>query len=144
MSDTRVVARTGYADRLCALVGTGALATLLAVVAVTLAAGLLRALGVDFEADGGETIPVSGIAVVTAFFSGVGTVIAAVLLRWSTHPAEWFVATAATLTAVSFVPPALWAVDVTTSFALVALHVVVAAVMVPALARALRSPLSPR
>lgn len=144
MSDTEVAGRAGAGARLRRLAGTGAIATLVAVVAVTLVAALLRALGVDFEVDGGETIPVSGIAMMTGFFSVVGTVIAAALLRWSARPAERFVSTAVTLTALSLVPPVVWAADATTSVALVALHLVVAAVMVPALARALRSPVSPR
>ena len=42
-------------------------------VATTLGAALARAAGVDFEVpEGGETIPVPGIAVVTGFFSVVG------------------------------------------------------------------------
>jgi uncharacterized protein DUF6069 len=56
-------------------------------VATTLAAALARAVGVDVEVpDGGETIPLSGIAVVTGFFSVVGIVIAAGLLRWRLAP----------------------------------------------------------
>lgn len=62
------------------LVGTGLLATLAAMVASTLAAALARAAGVDLEVpDGGETIPLSGIAVVTGVFSVVGVVIAPAL-----------------------------------------------------------------
>ena len=84
--------RTSRTRRLRGLVGTGLIATLAAMVATTLAAALAQAVGVDFEVpDGGETIPLSGFAVVTGFFSVVGIVIAVVLLRWSARPAELFV-----------------------------------------------------
>jgi hypothetical protein len=72
-------------------------------VATTLAAALTQAVGVDFEVpDGGDTIPLSGFAVVTGFFSVVGIVLAAALLRWSARPAQRFVETAVTLTALSW------------------------------------------
>ena len=99
MNDTGVVAARHRADRhppLRGLAVTGFIATLAAMVATTLAAALAQAAGVDFEVpDGGETIPLSGVAVVTGFFSLVGVVIAAALLRWSARPAERFVWTAA-------------------------------------------------
>ena len=119
---------------------TGLLATLTAMVATTLAAALARALGADLQVSGSdETIPLSGIAVVTGFFSVVGVLIAATLQRWSTRPARFFVRTAVTLTAVSLVPPVLAAADVASAVALVGLHLVAAAVMIPVLARNLRS-----
>ena len=107
-------------------------------VATTLAAALARTVGVDFEVpDHGETIPLSGIAVVTGFFSVVGTVIAVVLLRWSARPAERFVWTAGSLTVVSLVPPLLSGADTATTATLLGLHLVAATVMIPALARSL-------
>ena len=116
------------------------MATLAAMVATALAAALARAVGVDFEVpDGGETIPLSGIAVVTGFFSVVGVVIAAALLRWSARPAERFVWTAVSLTAISLVPPLLSGADTATIAALIGLHLVAAAVMIPTLARSLRT-----
>ena len=78
MNDTGLVADpsaggTGHTRRLRGLVVTGLLATLAAMAATTLAAALARAAGVDFEVSGsGETIPLSGIAVVTGFFSVMG------------------------------------------------------------------------
>ena len=108
-------------------------------VATTLAAALARAVGVDFEVpDGGETIPLSGFAVVTGFFSLVGVVMAAALLRWSARPAERFVRTAVTLTAISLVPPLLSGANSATTSALLGLHLVAATVMIPTLARSLR------
>ncbi|MEU8390408.1 DUF6069 family protein [Micromonospora sp. NPDC048842] len=69
--------RPSHTHRFRGLAGTGLTATLVAVVSTTLAAALARAAGIDFEIpDGGETIPLSGFAVVTGFFSVVGVVIA--------------------------------------------------------------------
>ena len=145
MSDTGVVAgpasgRTSHAHRLRGLAGTGFIATLAAVVATTIAAALAQAVGVDFTVtDGGETIPFSGFAVVTGFFSVVGIVIAFALLRWSARPAERFVWTAVSLTAISLVPPLLSGAGAATTTALLGLHLVPAVVMIPALARNLRT-----
>lgn len=145
MDDTGVVAgpasgRTRRTHRLGGLAGTGFVATLAAMLTTTLAAALAQAVGVDFEIpDGGETIPLSGFAVVTGVFSIVGVVIAVVLLRWSARPAERFVWTAVSLTAISLVPPLLVGANAATTTALLALHLVPAAVMIPTLARSLRS-----
>ena len=76
---------------------------------------------------------------VTGFFSVVGVVIAAGLLRWSARPAERFVRTAVSLTAISLVPPLLSGASPITIAALVALHLVAATVMIPTLARSLRT-----
>ncbi|MEV6494706.1 DUF6069 family protein, partial [Actinoplanes sp. NPDC051633] len=88
---------------------------------------------------GGETIPLSGFAVVTGFFSVVGVVIAAALLRWSARPAERFVWTAVSLTAISLVPPLLSSANTATIAALLGLHLFAATVMIPSLARSLRT-----
>jgi Family of unknown function (DUF6069) len=145
MFDTGVVAgpasgRTSHTHRLRGLAGTGFIAAVAATVATVLAAALAQAVGVEFEVpDGGETIPLSGFAVVTGFFSVVGVVMAAALLRWSARPAERFVQTAVTLTAISLVPPLLSGADTATTTALVGLHLVAATVMIPTLAWSLRS-----
>ncbi|MGW0589782.1 DUF6069 family protein [Streptosporangium sp. NPDC002607] len=145
MNDTGVVAgpasgQTSHTHRLRGLAITGFIATLAAMVATTLAAALAQAVGVDFEIpDGGETIPLPGFAVVTGFFSVVGVVIAAALLRWSAHPTKRFVWTAVSLTAISLVPPFLVGANTATIIALLGLHLVPAAVMIPALARSLRT-----
>ena len=145
MNDTRTNAapapgRTSRAHRLRRLAGTGLLATLAAMVAVTLAAALARAVGVDFQVpDGGEAIPLAGFAVVTGFFSTVGVVIAAALLRWSARPAERFRWTAVSLTAISLVPPFLPGAGPGTITALLGLHLIAATVMIPALTRSLRA-----
>ena len=145
MNDTGVVAdpaagQTGRPHRLRGLAVPGVIATLAAMVATTLAAALAQAAGVDFELpDGGETIPLPGFAVVTGFFSVVGIVIAAALLRWSARPAERFVWTAVSLTAASLVPPLLSGANPATTAALLGLHLVPATVMIPALARSLHT-----
>ena len=145
MFDAGVVAdpapgQTSYIHRLRGLAVTGCVATLAAMVATTLAAALAKAVGVDFEVpDGGETIPLSGLAVVTGFFSVVGVVIAAGLLRWSARPAERFVWTTVSLTAISLVPPLVSGANTATITALIGLHLVAATVMIPILARSLRT-----
>ncbi|PKH40998.1 hypothetical protein SAMN05192575_10959 [Nocardioides alpinus] len=119
---------------------TSLLATLAAVVVTTAVAALVTGLGVELEVpDGGETIPLSGIAFVTGVLSVVGVVIAAALARWSSRPREHFVRTTVALTAVSLVPPWLVGASASTSVALVVLHLVAATVMIPALALSLRA-----
>ena len=145
MKDTEVAAgpasgQTSHTHRLRGLAGTGFIATLTAMVATTLAAELAQAAGVDFEVpDGGETIPLSGFAVVTGFFSVVGIVIAVALLRWSARPAERFVWTAVSLTAISLVPPLFSGANTATITALIGLHLVAATVMIPTMSRSLRT-----
>ena len=130
----------GYARRVRGLVATGCLATLGAMVTTTLIAAAAGAAGVDFEVPaGGESIPVPGVAVFTGFFSLVGVVIAAALLRWSARPAERFRWTALSLTAISLVPPVLAGGNTATTVTLIGLHLAAACVMIPTLVRALRA-----
>ena len=132
--------RTGHSPALRGLAVTGLAATLAATVATTLAAALARAAGVGFAIpEGGETVPLPGFAVVTGFFCLVGVFIALGLVRWSTRPAGRFVGTAVALTAISSVPPLVCGADAATVAALLALHAVAAAVMIPTLARSLRT-----
>ncbi|MEU8171212.1 DUF6069 family protein [Micromonospora sp. NPDC049004] len=132
--------RTSRAHRLRGLAGVGLLATLAAMLATTVVAALARDAGVDFAVPaGGETIPIPGFAVVTGVFSIVGIVIAAALLRWSTRPAARWVWTAVSLTAISLVAPLLCGGTAATVTALVGLHLVPAAVMIPALRWSLRA-----
>jgi hypothetical protein len=130
--------QTSHTHRLRGLAGAGFIPTLAAMLATTLAAALAQAVDVDF-AEGGETIPLSGFAVVTGFFSVVGIVIAAALLRWSARPAERFVWTAVSLTAISLVPALLSGANTATTTAFLGLHLVAATVMIPTLARSLRT-----
>jgi hypothetical protein len=145
MKDSGVVTglasgQTSHTHRLRRLAVTGFIATLAAMVATTLAAALAQAVGADFEVpDGGETIPLAGFAVVTGFFSVVGIVIAVALLRWSARPAERFVWTTVSLTAISLAAPLLSGANTATTTALLGLHIVPATVMIPTLARSLRT-----
>ena len=121
------------------LARTGALGVVASAAAVTLLAALVDASGVDLVVPaGGERIPLSGFAFVTAVCCTGGVALAAALLRWSARPAARFVQVAVALTAVSLVPPFLVGAATGTALALVGLHLVAAAVMVPVVARALR------
>ncbi len=114
----------------------GLAATLTAMAATTLAAALARAAGVGFEIPaGGEAIPLPGFAVVTGVFSLVGVAIALAFRRWSTRPAQRFVGTTVALTALSLLQPFVVGADAATTAALIGLHLVAAAVMIPVLAR---------
>lgn len=116
------------------LIATGAAAT-----ATTLCAAVAKAVGVDFEIPaGGEAIPTPGFATVTCAFSLVGVALALALARWSDRPARRFVQVTVPLTAVSLVPPVTVGANAATALTLIALHLVAASVMIPALARALR------
>ncbi|MCW8380772.1 DUF6069 family protein [Streptomyces justiciae] len=145
MNDAGVVAapataRTGSAHPFRRPAATGLMATLAAMAATTLAAALAQAGGVDFELpEGGETIPLPGFAVVTGIFSAVGVAIALALLRWSARPAHRFVWTAVSLTVISLIPPLISGADTATTVTLLGLHLLAAAVMIPALARGLSS-----
>ncbi|MBW8486694.1 DUF6069 family protein [Actinomadura parmotrematis] len=65
------------------------------------------------------------------------TTLAAALLHWGARPAARFVRTAVSLTVISFVPAVLSGASTATIIALLALHLVPAAVMIPILARSL-------
>ncbi len=134
-----VQAHTSTAARPRRLVRAGVMATAIAMIATTIVGALVRAAGVDFELPGGGPIPWYGFGGLTGIFSVVGIVIAAALLRWSARPAERFVQAAVTLTAISLVPPFLTGANAGTVAGLVLLHLVAAAVVIPALARELRN-----
>ena len=118
------------------LVVTGLGATVVAMAATMGIAAVTRLAGIDLEV-GGEEIPLSGVAVMTGFFSGVGVALAVALHRWSGCPAEWFVRSTVALTAISLLPPFLVDAATSTAVGLTALHLVAAAVMIPALVRSL-------
>lgn len=135
-----MTSRTVPAARHGRVVGTGVLASVVASAVAVAGAWLAREAGVTLEVTGGETIPVPAFASVTLVLSLVGVVVAAVLARWSAHPVRWWLRTTVALTALSLVPPLLAAADPATAVTLVALHLLAAAVVVPAVARALRTP----
>ena len=118
----------------------GLLAMLVAMAATTLAAALAGAGGVSLHLPGAaEPIPVAGVGVMTGIFSlvGIGIGIALAVRRWAARPAERWVQVAVALTTLSLVPPLLPGAGPATTVTLMALHLVAAAVMIPALARSL-------
>ncbi|HEX7134692.1 MAG TPA: DUF6069 family protein [Iamia sp.] len=110
---------------------TGAVAGLVAAGATTVVAALARAVDIGLEVDG-EAIPLAGFAQVTVMSVLIGLVLASVLARRARHPRSTFTRATVALTAVSCIPSVLLPSDVGTQVALVATHVVAAAIVIPA------------
>jgi Family of unknown function (DUF6069) len=125
---TRRTGRSWVLTRTTVVIGA------IAAVVVTAAAGLLHAAGVSFEIDG-EMIPLLGFAQLAFVGAVIGGFLVAGLDRWSASPRRRFVQVAVTLTALSCVPSVTMPDDVTTKVALVALHLLAAAIIVPVLLR---------
>jgi hypothetical protein len=89
---------------------------------------------VSFEIEG-EMIPIYGFAQLTLIGAVIGGVLVAALNRWSGSPRTRFVQTTVVLTIVSCVPSVAMPDDIATQIALVALHLLAAAIIVPVLAR---------
>jgi hypothetical protein len=109
--------------------------SLVAAAVVTALAAVLRAAGIPFDVGG--AIPIAAFAQMTFLGSIAGGVIAAALERRSVEPARRFVQVTVTLTALSCIPSVALPPDVMTKVALVATHLVAAAIIVPILARKL-------
>lgn len=109
-----------------------------AAVAVTAAAVAADAARVPFAIDG-ETIPLAGFAQMTAIGAVLGGLIAAACNRFAAQPRRVFVAIAVALTALSCIPSVTMPPDAATKIVLVAIHVLAAVIIVPALARQLRA-----
>src|SRR3954462_8688261 len=125
---TTVIGTTSSLRRTTIVVG------LVAAGVVSAAAALLHALGVSFGVDG-EAIPLVGFAQLTFVGAVIGGLLVAVLNRRSPAPGRRVLQVAATLTALSCVPSVAMPDDVTTKLALVVLHVLAAAIIVPVLLR---------
>ena len=104
-----------------------------AAVGTTAVAAALRAAGVPFEVDG--AIPLMGFAQMTLLGAFIGGIIVAVLNRRSAVPRQRFLQVTGLLTALSCVPSVTLPPDAATKIALVATHLVAAAIIVPVLAR---------
>lgn len=104
----------------------------------TVAAAAVHAVGVSFEIDG-AMIPLLGFAQMTFIGAVFGGLLLGGLNRWSARACARFVQAAVALTLVSCVPSVALPDDTGSQIALVALHVLAAAVIVPALARHARS-----
>jgi hypothetical protein len=107
---------------------------LAAATATAVAAAALHAAGVSFEVDG-ETIPIAGFAQLAFVATLVGGVLVAVLNRRSAAPRRRFLQATIALTVVSCVPSVAWPDDAATKLALVAIHLLAAAIVIPVLAR---------
>lgn len=127
---------TATSPRTIALIGTGlaAIAAASAVTMIVAAAG--RAAGVSLDVSGAP-IPISGFGVLTAIFSVVGLILAAVLSRTTRHPRRVFVRTTVVLTALSLIPDLIADAAPGTRALLMLTHLVAAAIVIPAVARRL-------
>jgi hypothetical protein len=113
-------------------------ATLIAGIAgaavATAFAAVASAAGVPFEIDG-EAIPVGGFATMTLLGAVLGAVLLLVTNRYAAQPRRRFLQVTVALTALSCVPSVTMPPDTASKMALVAAHVLAAAVTVPVLAR---------
>ena len=107
-------------------------------VATTAVAAATHAAGVSLEVEG-EMIPLAGFAQMTLLGAAIGGVLLAVLNRRTSAPRRRFLQVTAVLTALSCVPSVAWPDDSATKITLVALHVLAAVIVVPALARHAKS-----
>ena len=118
------------------LLTTGVAAAALASIATPIVAAAGRAAGIGLDV-GGAPIPVQGFAVLTAVFSLIGVILAAVLSRTARRPRRTFVRTTVVLTVLSLVPDVIVDAAPATKALLMLTHLVAAAIVVPAVARRL-------
>jgi hypothetical protein len=135
MSTTRT-AVPGVAATTRPLIGTGVVAAALASGATTIVAATGHAAGISLDV-GGAPIPVPGFAMLTAVFSLVGLVLAAVLSRVARRPRTIFIRSTVVLTVLSFVPDVIADATPATKMLLMLTHLVAAAIVIPAVARRL-------
>ena len=102
--------------------------------AATAFAAVARAAGVPFEIDG-EQIPLGGFATLTVFGAALGGILLVVTNRYAARPRRRFLQATVALTALSCIPSLAAPPDAASKTALVAAHVLAAAVVVPVLAR---------
>ncbi|PWR10156.1 hypothetical protein DKT68_09755 [Micromonospora acroterricola] len=119
-----------------ALTRAGVIATVAASGATMAVAAAGHAAGISLDM-GGAPIPVTGFGVLTAAFSLIGVVIAALLSRFARRPRRAFVRTTVVLTVLSLVPDVIADAGVATKALLMLTHLVAAAIVIPAVARRL-------
>ncbi|WP_410812576.1 DUF6069 family protein [Micromonospora sp. 067-2] len=119
-----------------ALIRTGVVATVAASAATTAVAAAGHAGGISLDV-GGAPIPVAGFGMLTAAFSLIGVVIAALLSRFARHPRRTFVRTTVALTVLSLVPDVIADAGAATKALLMLTHLVAAAIVIPTVARRL-------
>jgi len=105
---------------------------LIAAAATTAIAAALQAMGVPLTV-GGEPIPLLGFANLTLMCVAAGFVLAVALRRFARTPHRTFVVSTMALTAVSFVPDLVVEAALSTRVSLIAMHVVAAAIVIPAI-----------
>jgi hypothetical protein len=137
MTVTRTAAATTTpTTRTGSLFVTGIAAAAIASCATIAVAAAGNAVGISLDM-AGEPIPVLGFGTLTAVFSLVGLVLAAVLARTARHPHSTFVRTTVVLTALSLVPDAIADAATPTKALLMLTHLIAAAIVIPAIARRL-------
>ncbi len=134
MSVTASTITTTTVPRRSSLRRTTVVAGLAAAAVTTVVAAAVHAGGVSFDVDG-EMIPLAGFAQMTFLGAVLGGLLLAVLDRRCTAARRRFLQATAVLTVSSCVPSVVLPDDVATKVALVALHVLAAAMIVSALAR---------
>jgi Family of unknown function (DUF6069) len=115
----------------------GVVAAAVASATTSALAAVASAAGVSFADTTGESIPVSGFAVLTMVFTLIGVAMAAVMARKARRPQSTFVRTTIAMTLLSFVPDLTFGFDAASAATLISLHTVAAAIVVPTLARRL-------
>ncbi|MET8907863.1 DUF6069 family protein [Micromonospora sp. NPDC004551] len=118
------------------LIRAGVIATVAASAATMAVAAAGQAAGVSLDV-AGAPIPVTGFGVLTAVFSLVGVLIAALLSRFARRPRRAFVRTTVVLTVLSLVPDVIVEAGAATKALLMLTHLVAAAIVIPAVARRL-------
>ncbi len=137
MTVTRTpAATTTPTTRTGSLFVTGIVAAAVASCATTAVAAAGNAVGISLDM-AGEPIPALGFGTLTAMFSLVGLVLAAVLARTARHPHSTFVRTTVVLTVLSLVPDAIADAGTATKALLMFTHLVAAVIVIPAIARRL-------
>jgi len=137
MTATITTAPTKTVAPLGPLLRDGAIATVLAATATTVAAAVGHAAGISLNV-AGAPIPITGFAVMTALFSVIGLLIAAALRRFTARPRTAWLRTTVALTALSFTPDLLADATPTTKALLMTTHLIAAALVIPTIARRLR------
>lgn len=129
---------TTGAPTMSSLAKAGLAAVAVASCATTTIAAAGSAAGISLDV-AGQPIPVLGFGTLTAIFSVVGLVLAAILARTVRHPRSAFVRTTLVLTALSLVPDLIADAGWATRALLMLTHLVAAAIVIPAVARSLRA-----
>ena len=136
MTTTASTTRPTTTSTVGAVLRTGAVAAVAATAATMAVAAGGHAAGISLDM-AGAPIPVSGFGVLTAVFSLVGVVIAALMSRFARRPRLTFIRTTVVLTVLSLVPDVIADAAPATKALLMLTHLVAAAIVIPAVARRL-------